>query len=90
MTMKSRGFHYLRTGLTLLLGAGATLGSSFVISRLREKQDAESRMERLEQMLDDLEETKGGAPARATGATEPVKAAATARAKTSRSRRTEK
>lgn len=54
MTKKSRSMQYMRSGLTVLLGAGATLASSFLVSRLKEKQDAESRLDRLEQMIDDL------------------------------------
>lgn len=59
MTMKHRSMHYLRSGLSVLLGAGATLGGSFLVSRLRSKQEVETRLDRLEQMLDDL----GGAQA---------------------------
>jgi hypothetical protein len=70
MSMKHTGLRYLRSGLTVLLGAGATLGTSFLISRLKEKQEAESRMDRLEQMIDDLGGTKPKAPAKA----EPAKA----------------
>jgi hypothetical protein len=65
MSMKHRGLGYLRSGLTVLLGAGATLGTTFLISRLKEKQDTETRMDRLEQMIDDLGGTKPKAPAKA-------------------------
>lgn len=58
MTQKSRSMQYVRSGLTILLGAGATLASSFLVSRLKEKQDSESRLDRLEQMIDDLGTTQ--------------------------------
>lgn len=62
MTMKYKSMHYLRSGLTVVLGAGATLASSFLVSRLREKQDVESRLDRLEQMIDDLGTTTQTSP----------------------------
>ena len=52
--MKGRGMRYLYSGMTVLLGAGATLGGSYLLSRLREKQDMETRMDRLEQMFEGL------------------------------------
>jgi hypothetical protein len=70
MSMKHRGLGYLRSGLTVLLGAGATLGTTFLISRLKEKQDTETRMDRLEQMIDDLGGTKPKPAAKA----QPAKA----------------
>jgi hypothetical protein len=52
------GKRYLQSGLTVLLGAGATLGGSFLISRIREKQNVETRLDRLEQMLEQVGEAK--------------------------------
>jgi hypothetical protein len=49
---------YLRSSLSVLLGAGATLGGSFLISRIREKQNVETRLDRLEQMLEQVGEAK--------------------------------
>jgi hypothetical protein len=59
MNMKHKGMRYLYSGLTVLFGAGATLGGSYLFSRLREKQDVETRMDRLEQMLEGLAGPKG-------------------------------
>lgn len=58
MNKMHKGKRYLRSSLSVLLGAGATLGGSFLISRIREKQDVETRLDRLEQMLDQLGEGK--------------------------------
>jgi hypothetical protein len=68
MTKMHKGKRYLRSGLSVLLGAGATLGGSFLISRIREKQDVEIRLGRLEQMLEQVGEGKeapGPAPKKA-------------------------
>ncbi len=45
---------YLRSALNLALGAGAALGGSYVVSRLRERQDKDATLARLEQMLAQL------------------------------------
>ena len=56
MRAMNKNKRYLRSGLSVLLGAGATLGGSFLISRLREKQNVETRLDRLEQMLEQVGE----------------------------------
>ena len=58
MRAMNKNKRYLRSGLSVLLGAGATLGGSFLVSRLREKQNVETRLDRLEQMLEQVGEGK--------------------------------
>ncbi|BCS53188.1 hypothetical protein [Geobacter sp. SVR] len=53
------GGRYLREILTVAAGAGAMLGASYIASRVREKQDTEASLSRLEQMLDELSSTGG-------------------------------
>lgn len=54
MEKNTRGSRYAGTLLSLVLGAGAVVGGAYVVSRLREKQEAETRLERMERMLDDI------------------------------------
>jgi hypothetical protein len=51
-----KGRRYLRTTLSVALGAGAALGGAFIVSRVTEKQGAETRMSRLEGMLEKVGE----------------------------------
>jgi hypothetical protein len=55
--MANKGFRYLGNALKITLGAGAVLGGSYLFSRISEKQDTESSLSRLEQMLEELSET---------------------------------
>ncbi|MBS3909423.1 MAG: hypothetical protein KGZ93_07335 [Actinobacteria bacterium] len=55
-TMKT--IKYLRSALNFALGAGAVVGGSYIFSRIKEKQDAETRIERMEQILEKLSEEK--------------------------------
>lgn len=48
---------YLNTLLNITLGAGAVIGGAYVFDRLKEKQNTEIRLERMEQILDELAET---------------------------------
>ncbi|NIQ96455.1 MAG: hypothetical protein GWO11_05250 [Desulfuromonadales bacterium] len=70
MGMAHKGVRYMGSALSLLLGAGAALSSSYLASRIKEKQDVESRLDRLEQMLAELEAAQKTpkAPARKTAA----------------------
>jgi hypothetical protein len=49
---------YVRTALSLGLGAGAVVGGAYVFSRIREKQETETRLERLEQIVEQLSKEK--------------------------------
>jgi len=49
---------YLRSFLNFALGAGAVVGGSYIFSRVKEKQDIETRIERMEQLLEKLSEEK--------------------------------
>lgn len=48
------GMGYLGSALKVTLGAGAALGTAYLFSRVKEKQDTESSLARLEQMLSEL------------------------------------
>ena len=56
MRRESKGKRYLSSALSVALGAGAALGGAFLLSRVTEKQGAESRLGRLEGMLEKLGE----------------------------------
>lgn len=49
---------YLSNALKITLGAGVALSSTYILSRIGEKQDAESSLSRLEQMLAELIEAE--------------------------------
>ncbi len=51
---------YLRPVLNIALGAGAVVGGAYVVSRIREKQDTETRLDRLEQMVESLSGENAG------------------------------
>ncbi len=53
---KRRG--YFGSALKITLGAGVALGGSYLLSRIGEKQETETSLSRLEQMLAELAETK--------------------------------
>jgi hypothetical protein len=54
MRREPKGRRYLRSALSVALGAGAALGSAFLVARVTEKQEGESRLGRLEGMLEKL------------------------------------
>lgn len=45
--------HYLRSALSVALGAGAVLGAGYLVSRIKEKQSDEGVLSRLEQILEE-------------------------------------
>lgn len=51
---KRNTMKYLGNALKLTLGAGAALGGSYLVSRIKEKHDTETSMSRLEQMVEEL------------------------------------
>jgi len=53
-----KGMSYFGNALKVTLGAGVALGGSYILSRIGEKQDTESSLSRLEQMLAELAETE--------------------------------
>ncbi len=55
MGFPSYGFKYLGTALRLAAGAGSVLGGAYLVSRISERQNLETRLERLEQMVEKLE-----------------------------------
>jgi hypothetical protein len=55
--MAHKGMRYLGNALKITLGAGTILGGSYIVSRIREKQDTESSLSRLEQMMEELSKT---------------------------------
>lgn len=48
------GMKYFSNALKLTLGAGAALGGSYLVSRIQNKQESETSLSRLEQMLEEL------------------------------------
>jgi len=56
-----RGLKYFGNAMKVTLGISAALGGSYLFSRITEKQNTESSLSRLEQMLAELAETEAGA-----------------------------
>jgi hypothetical protein len=54
MGFPSYGIKYLGTALRLALGAGSVLGGAYLVSRINERQNLETRLDRLEQMVEKL------------------------------------
>lgn len=54
METKERAKVYLRTFFNIAAGAGAVIGGAYIFSRIKEKQDTETRLERMEQMVEEL------------------------------------
>lgn len=52
MTHPVSGMFYLRSALSLAIGIGSVITGSYVATRLKEKQDMEARLNRMEQILD--------------------------------------
>lgn len=48
------GMKYFGNALKVTLGAGAVLGGAYLFSRIKEKQNAETSLSRVEQMLEEL------------------------------------
>lgn len=55
--MKNNGMKYFSNALKVTLGAGAALGGSYLLCRIKDKQDSETSLSRLEKMLEELIET---------------------------------
>jgi len=54
METKNKTKRYASAILNIALGASAVVGGAYVFSRMKEKQDTETRLERMEQILDAL------------------------------------
>lgn len=52
--MKRNGVRYFGNALKLALGAGVALGGSYMVCRVKNNQDSETSLSRLEQMLEEL------------------------------------
>lgn len=53
----SSGMKYFSNALKITLGAGAALGGSYLLCRIKNKQESETSLSRLEQMLEELLES---------------------------------
>ncbi len=66
MGLHLTGMALLRSALTIAAGGSAALGGSYLISKLKDRQEMESRLDRIEQMVQQLTETdKKPAPKKA-------------------------
>jgi hypothetical protein len=54
MAGENRTRRYLKGFFGVAAGAGAVLGAAYLYSRIKEKQNAETRLERIEQIIDEL------------------------------------
>lgn len=61
MKVTKKFTEYLKKGANVALGAGTIVGGAYILSRLKEKQNMETRIERLEQIVEKIgkEEEKG-------------------------------
>jgi pyridoxal/pyridoxine/pyridoxamine kinase len=62
METKNKAKKYFKTFLNIATGAGAVVGGAYIFSRIKEKQDIERRLERMEQIVEEIsssEEEKG-------------------------------
>jgi hypothetical protein len=57
--MTGTGRKYFDSALRVALGAATVLGSSYVLSRIKERQAMETRIDRLEQMIEALSVSDG-------------------------------
>lgn len=55
---KNNGMRYFTNALKFTLGAGAALGGSYLVSRVKNKQESETSLSRLEKMLEELLEAR--------------------------------
>jgi len=56
--MKNKAKTYAGSFLKFAIGAGAVIGGAYVVSRVKEKQNTEIRLERMEQILEEIKEGK--------------------------------
>lgn len=54
---RNNGMKYFSNALKVTLGAGAALGGSYLLCRIKDRQDSETSLSRLEKMLEELIET---------------------------------
>ncbi len=54
METKNKARSYLKTFLNIFAGAGAVVGGAYILSRIKEKQDTEIRLERMEQIIEKI------------------------------------
>ena len=48
------GMNYFGNALKVTLGAGAALGGAYLLHRVKEKQNSETSLSKVEQMLEEL------------------------------------
>lgn len=58
ITNKTKG--YFRSLLNIAMGAGTVVSGAYIYSRIKEKQETEKRLERMEQILEEIDKKKGG------------------------------
>ena len=59
MSFAHHGIRHLGSVFRFALGAGGVLGGSYLLSRLKERQSLESRLDRLELMVEKLVQPEG-------------------------------
>lgn len=58
MDIGNKGKKYGSALLNIALGASTVVGGAYIFSRIREKQEGETRLDRLEQILKEIREEK--------------------------------
>lgn len=56
MEKKNSTQNYFKVLFNIAVGAGAVIGSAYVLSRLKDKQNTDTRLERMEQILEEINE----------------------------------
>ncbi|MCL4501253.1 MAG: hypothetical protein M1438_05280 [Deltaproteobacteria bacterium] len=64
MSLAEEGMYYLRSIPKIALGAGIILIGAYLFSRVKERQDLEARLDRLQEMIEKLAAAE---PKEATG-----------------------
>lgn len=58
MDIANKGWKYGKALLNIAVGASAVVGSAYVFSRITEKQQEETRLDRLEQLVKEVKGEK--------------------------------
>ena len=79
MTHPVSSIFYLRSALSLAIGIGSAISGSYLVSRIKEKQDLDARLERMEQIVEKLATAKEQAQETPTTAAKPRRTTKTAK-----------
>ncbi|MDO3377690.1 hypothetical protein [Geoalkalibacter halelectricus] len=79
MTHPVSSMFYLRSALSLAIGIGSAVTGSYLVSRIKDKQELDARLERMEQIVEKLAAFPEQADAAPSTAPKPQRTAKTAK-----------